>query len=131
MKESREELQSDFIEAERLFGRAEELINERKLNEAMPLLKKTITLNRHFSFAYITLSKILFKMHRADDAIKTLESCAATDTSFAYPYYLMAKFLLSSGKTADAQRMLEQARKIDKNSRLYERAIIALKNEKK
>ena len=130
MKESREQSRSDFIEAEELFGKAEELISERKFGEAMPILKKTITLNRHFSFAYITLSKLLFRMNRTEDAIRTLESCAATDTSYAYPYYLMAKFLLASGKRADAEKMLEQARKIDKKSRLYERAIIALKKEK-
>jgi tetratricopeptide (TPR) repeat protein len=130
MKESREQSRSDFIEAEELFGKAEELISERKFGEAMPILKKTITLNRHFSFAYITLSKLLFRMKRTEDAIRTLESCAATDTSYAYPYYLMAKFLLASGKRADAEKMLEQARKIDKKSRLYERAIIALKKEK-
>lgn len=131
MKEKREQINDAFLEADELFSKAEDLISERKLNEAMPLLKKTITLNRHFSFAYITLSKILFKMHREDDAIKTLESCAAADTSYAYPYYLMAKFLLASGKSADAEKMLELARKIDKKSRLYERAIIALKKENK
>jgi tetratricopeptide (TPR) repeat protein len=119
-----------MLEAEECFSKAEGLIAERKIDEAVHLLKKTITLNRHFSFAYITLSKILFKLNRTEDAIKTLETCAASDQSYAYPHYLIAKYLYAMGKIDESEKMLESARKIDKKSRLYERALIALKQRR-
>jgi tetratricopeptide (TPR) repeat protein len=130
MKDTHAEREQQFLEADELFNKAEGFIAERKMDDAVYFLKKTITLNRHFSFAYITLSKILFKLNRTDDAIKTLESCAATDKSYAYPHYLIAKYLYAMGKTDEAEKMLESARKIDKKSRLYERALTALKQKK-
>jgi tetratricopeptide (TPR) repeat protein len=130
MKDPHVRREHALIEAEELFSKAEGLIAERKIDEALPLLKKTITLNRHFSFAYITLSKILFKLNRAEDAIKTLETCAASDRSYAYPHYLIAKYLYAMGKTDEAEKTLESARTIDKKCRLYERALIALKQKK-
>jgi tetratricopeptide (TPR) repeat protein len=119
-----------LLEAEELFSKAEGLITERKMDEAVYILKKTITLNRHFSFAYITLSKILFKLNRTEDAIKTLETCAASDQSYAYPHYLIAKYLYAMGKIDESEKVLESARTIDKKSRLYERALIALKQKR-
>jgi tetratricopeptide (TPR) repeat protein len=130
MKDPRAVREQQINEAEELFSKAEDLLSERKVDEAVYLLKKTITLNRHFSFAYITLSKILFKLKRTTDAIKTLELCAESDQSYAYPHYLIAKYLYAMGKTDEAEKTLESARKIDKKSRLYERALVALRQRK-
>ena len=113
----------DYIQADYLFEKAEQLILVRDFSSAMNLLKQSISLNKNFSFAYVVLSKILFKINRISDAIKTLEACTSTDPSFAYPYYLIAKYLHSEGKKDEAIRALKRATDIDHKNRLYSRAI--------
>jgi tetratricopeptide (TPR) repeat protein len=113
----------DTIRADYLFEKAEELILEKNFPVAINLLKQSISLNKNFSFAYVALSKVLFKINRTNDAIRTLEACTSSDPSFAYPYYLIAKYLNSDGKKDEAVKALKRATEIDHKSRLYSRAL--------
>ena len=61
-----------YLQSDYLFEKAEQLIFARDFPGAINLLKQSISLNKNFSFAYVALSKILFKLNRTSDAIKTL-----------------------------------------------------------
>jgi tetratricopeptide (TPR) repeat protein len=116
-----------YMQADELFEKAEKFIIVHDFPGAVSLLKQSITMNKNFSFAYIALSKVFFKLNRISDAIRTLEACISADPSFAYPHYLIAKYLYSEGKKDDAIKALKRATEIDHKNRLYSRALNILK----
>ena len=87
----------DDIAAEDNFEMAEQWIAARNPEKAVEHLKKTIDLNPHFIFAYITLARTLSGMGRHDEAFHVMKRAEREDPEFDYLFFLAAKFAFRQG----------------------------------
>lgn len=114
----------DDIAAEDNFEMAEQWIAARNPEKAVEHLKKTIDLNPHFIFAYITLARTLSGMGRHDEAFHVMKRAEREDPEFDYLFFLAAKFAFRQGDLIAAYRHMEQAEQ--KSPRPHYRTALAV-----
>lgn len=110
-----------FSESEDYYDMACEWIKQKNTDKAEEYLKRAISLNPNFIFAYITLSGLYIKSRKYHDAISLLKKASKADPSFDRLYYLMAKYAFKENDLKASLKFIDQA--LDYNpSRLYLKA---------
>lgn len=98
-----------YSEAEDLYDMAFEWIKQKNPDKAEEYLKRAISLNPNFIFAYITLSGLYLKSKKYHEAISLLKKASFVDPSFDRLYYLMAKYSYKENDLKGSLKFIEQA----------------------
>lgn len=112
----------DYLESEDSYEMAVEWIARGDLEKAEALLKKSVLLNPHFIYAYITLAGLHARRKRYSDAIGVLRRALREDPSFHRLHYLIAKYAYRMNNGPLARRHIRAARESAPAEELYRRA---------
>ncbi len=112
----------DYLESEDSYEMAIEWIARADFDKAEVFLKKAISLNPHFIYAYITLAEIHARRGRFSDAIGALKRASREDPSFHRLHYLIAKYAYKMNNGQLARKHMRAARESAPDVELYRRA---------
>lgn len=88
------------------------LVQENRLDEAMPLLERARDLNPGLWGAYFYLGKAHLQNNQAKDAIPLLEAAASMNPDEASIYYELGRALSKCGRDAEAAKAMARVREI-------------------
>ncbi len=111
-KEFAAALREDPNDAEALYFLGGFLVQENRLDEAIPLLRRARQLNPGFWGSYFYLGKIEFQKRRPREAIPLLEKAAELNPGESAVYYQLGRALNQCGRKQEAKRMMERVRAI-------------------
>ena len=110
-----------YYESEDLYDIACEWIKQKNFEKAEDYLKRVISLNPNFIYAYITLSGLFARLKKYKDAIHILKKASRQDPSFDRLYYLMAKYAFKDNDFKNSLKSIDVA--LDYNpTHLYQKA---------
>ncbi len=104
----------NYIESEDYYDMAIEWIHNKEFEKAIDCLKRAISLNPNFIYAYITLSKTLARQKKYSDSIHILKRASKIDPGFDRLNFLMAKYAYKGGDYPTALKYINLA--IEKSS---------------
>lgn len=110
-----------YIESEDYYDMAVEWIHNKEMDRAIDCLKRAISLNPNFIYAYITLSSTLAKQKKYSDAVHVLKRASKIDPGFDRLNFLMAKYAYKDGNYPTALKYITIA--VEKSPHpLYEKS---------
>ncbi len=112
----------DYLESEDSYEMAMEWIARADFEKAEAFLNKSIRLNPHFIYAYITLAELHARRRRFSDAIGVLRRASREDPSFHRLHYLIARYAYKMNNVSLARRHIREARESAPDEELYRRA---------
>ncbi|MBN2040749.1 MAG: tetratricopeptide repeat protein [Spirochaetes bacterium] len=98
-----------YSDSEDYYDMAFEWIKQKNPDKAEDCLKRAISLNPNFVFAYITLSALYAKSRKYHEAISILKNASKIDPCFDRLYYLMAKYSYKESDYKNSLKYMEQA----------------------
>ncbi|HDP80400.1 MAG TPA: tetratricopeptide repeat protein [Spirochaetes bacterium] len=101
--------QYDTIESEDLYDMAVEWMERGDFEKAEHQLKRAISLNPRFIYAYITLARLYGRVKNYSMAVGLLKKAREQDPAFHRLDYLMAKYAYKAGDYPLSLRCIEKA----------------------
>ncbi len=99
----------DYIESEDLYELALEWIKRKNTEKAELYLRRVISLNPRFIYAYITMARLYGRKKNFSMAISTIKKARNQDPDFDRLDYLLAKYAYKAGDYRLALRYIDGA----------------------
>ena len=110
-----------YIESEDYYEMACQWIKHKNFDKAEDCLLRSVSLNPHFTYAYITLARIYARKEKFHDAIHVLKKASKNDPGFDRINFLMAKYAFKNHDYRNALKFIDRAIEINPTE-LYESA---------
>jgi tetratricopeptide (TPR) repeat protein len=128
-KEFAAALQQDPNDSEALYFLGGFLIQEDRLQEAVPPLERARALNPGFWGTYFYLGKMKSQTGQPREAVPLLQKAAELNPGETAVYYQLGRALSACGREGEARRAMERVREI--KSRELDKAIETVQTQKK